>query len=274
MHKLSPTLLVATVALASGCATPPPAPPPEFSFHRVTIVASSAESPVVLDGAPGKSKSAAVGAVGGGAIALALGGVACLATGPFVGPCFGMLAPTVAVTAAGTAVTAAVISDTAQDVEAKRNLLRAAMSAPAAHVRLAAKVLAQARAATGAALAPATAEASDGRRDWTLRLTVTQFETVGTGADVPYALQASADLEVMRSGAEKPAFIKRYQAVSATKHTIAEWGASAGEPVRTALDGLLTKIASDMVAELMKREPQRTSLFNIRTTALAFADGR
>ncbi len=259
MHKSLRLLLTVAITLATGCATSVPKPPPEFSLRRAAVVAASAESPLVLDGAPGKGKSAAVGAVAGAGVSLTIGGLACLATGPLMPACFAAVAPAVAVTAAGTAAYAGVTSDTAEDVQAKRDLLRAAMSAPAAHTRLAALVREQARVAAGAKYSPPTADAPEPRPDWNLLVTVTGLDTVGTGTDEPYALQVSADLELTLSQSEKPSFTKHYRAVSETKHTIAEWSANAGDPVQTALDGLLTKIASDMVAELMKNDQQPSS---------------
>ena len=259
MPKSLLLLLTFAVTMATGCATSTPKPPPEFSLQRAKVIAASADLPLVLDGAPGKGRSAVAGAAAGAGAGLVAGGIPCLFAGPMMPVCFAVVAPTVAVTAAGTAAYAAVTADTAEDVQAKRDLLRAALSAPEAHARLAQLVRERVHAAGTASDGAASSDAPDGLPQWNVLVTVTRLDTVGTGSDKPYALQVAAEFQLTRSGSEKPSFARHYRVVSETKLTIAEWSANAGEAVNKALDGLLTKIAADMVAELAKSGPQTSS---------------
>lgn len=248
----SPLLLLVAVSFLAACATSKPGPPAEFSLARAKVVAADSAAPLVLEGAPGKGAAAAAGAAGGAAVVLTSGGLACLATGPFIPVCLAVMAPVAAVTAAGTAAVGAIMADTSEDTQAKRDLLRAAMAPATAHGRLAQRVreLARARQADNGSADVTAAPV----RDWNLLVTVSGFDTVGTGADKPYALRVSANLELHRSGSDKPSFARIYQASSETKYTIAEWGANEGERVRSALEGLLNKIASDMVADLDRQK--------------------
>jgi len=60
-----------------------------------------------------------------------------------------------------------------------------------------------------------------------------EFATVGSGRDVPYSLQLSGSVEIMRPGDKEPVLSKNYQANS-------------NEQVRSALDSMLATLADEI----------------------------
>jgi hypothetical protein len=102
------------------------------------------------------------------------------------------------------------------------------------------------------ALQPSQADSAStaANHEWTLSIGLDKFATVGSGPDTPYSLQLSARIEAIRLGDKEPAFIKEYQATSPIKKTTAEWRANADEPVRSALDGMLAALATDISNDL------------------------
>lgn len=255
MKIASASLLVVACALFSGCASAPKVPK-EFDVNRATVVAGAEDPSIVIDGVSGKGRGAATGGAIGAGTGLFLGTLTCVATGPFLfAPCMGIVVPsTTAAGAVGGAAGGALISESADDMAAKRGMLTEALNAPGANQRLV-SLVEQKRLGAEAAASPAMEQVqTTAEPEWTLRIAMTELATVGSGSNAPYSLQATANLEMVRAGDAQPTFVKDFQAVSPMKMSTAEWRANNDEPVRTALDGLLAELATDMLNNLLPVE--------------------
>jgi hypothetical protein len=241
---------ITTCLLVAGCASVPRLPT-DFSLARTAVVAGAAEPQVAVDGPAGKGNAAAGGATKGGGIGLVFAGLACGASGPFAPLCIAALVPTgVVVGAVGGAAIAAYTADSAGEVEAKRMLLQSALAASNPQVRLVSHLGAQARELAGIDLQSGDSADAVVRQPWALRVAVAELATAGSGADVPYALQVSADVNIDKAGGSQHVFVKRYQATSARKLTTPQWALNAAEVARAELDSLLGELAVKMVQDL------------------------
>jgi hypothetical protein len=249
MNKRSTAILLAVCALMAGCAGTPRMPS-ELDLSRATLVAGTAEPLLALDGPSSKSAGAGRGAVAGGGVGFLGGGLACVGFGPLLPFCLSVVVPaSIAFGAASGAVVGAVVAESADDVAAKRSLLRTELAAPVNHARLATHFQKMSRdmLAVDWSLTPAGASAAPA--DWTLQIAMTELATVGAGAHT-YALHASASLEVTRAGAAQPAFVNHYHALTADKLTTSGWQADDAKRVRAALDDMSAQLASKMVDDL------------------------
>jgi hypothetical protein len=244
------TLLALVLALATGCASTPRMPA-EFDIVNTTIVADAAEPALVIDGPAGKGSGAAAGAAVGSGTGFLIGGLACVGAGPLAPLCLGLVVPTgMAVGAVSGAVVGAVRSDSAENVLAKRALLTALLKAPAADHGLAARLQQQLRDTLAAATPPGNTTAPVAQPEWTLKIVLTELATVGTGPDAPYALQATARLDVLRASAAQPVFVKHYQASSAHRLTTAEWRADDAQPALDALNAMSARLVTQMAGDM------------------------
>ncbi len=250
MNHFSRTLLSAVCIFATGCASVPTIPP-ELDLSRAMIVSGTAESALVLDGPSGKGKGAAKGAAKGAGTGAGLGLMSCLMAGPIAPVCFlGVGAGFAVIGAVSGAAIGTALAESAESVEVKRSLLKTALTAPGVRERMATYVQQKVRAKLAVELPIAGAQASATRSGWTLRIAMTEFATVGSGPEVPWALQASGSLEVMRADVPEAVFVKNYRALSAKKMTTADWGVSDGQAVRTELEDLSAVLATQMVSDL------------------------
>lgn len=284
------SLVVASI-LTTGCAGAPKSPQQSDLSHveaitedcqldlsRAMAITGDNDTVVMVEGSSGKGGGAVAGGAVSGGTALAIGTLSCVATGPiFFVPCLGFVLPgtTVAAAVGGTAY-GAINSESADGVEEKRNMLTEALRDPIASQRLV--NLVEKKRLEAVAIVPPSMEKTLTTTvpEWTLRIAMTELATVGSGPDTPYLLQASANLEVMHAGDVKPLFIKEFQSVSPVKMSTAEWRANNDEPVRTALDNLLKKLAIDMLNDLMHVEMSGVPLLantNIAKNELEFKMG-
>jgi hypothetical protein len=255
MKCLFVALLTLAAALTSGCASDPRLPA-AFDWTEAAILADAAEPDVVVDGPAGKGSGAGAGAAKGGGAGFLIGGLACMGAGPLAPLCLGALVPaSTAIGAVGGAVAGALRADSAENVEAKRVLLRAALADQTERAKLAAQVQRQLRAAHAADLAGTDGGSTPPARPWTLRVAFTEWATVGAGPDAPYALQASARLDAQRAGDSAPVFVKHYRALSPLSMSTAQWQAQDALAARAALDALLTDLAAQMVGDLIGKRP-------------------
>lgn len=272
--------LALAIALTTGCASSPERS--NVDLRSAKVVASASDEPIVPPGAPGKGTAAVAGAAAGVAVGVALGVLPCLAMGPFAVACISALGPAIAVTSAGTAVVAAAYSDTAEDMAAKRELLRAALPLPKeAHARLGTDLTSAIGASLGLQAAAASAPVAPGAQRngsprWEIRVAVKSVDSAEPGADVPFALGIAAQAEVRdlsspvvsdpseylrpaeaalarEKGIEavKPARGALYHVRTDTRLTLAQWSADGGAPVRAAVDAAFKQIALSMASDLI-----------------------
>ena len=249
--------LVAVSALVAGCSSTPRAPT-DFSLARAAVVAVAGEPQLAVDGPGGKGSAAAKGAGAGGGLGLLIMGVACAGAGFLAPVCFATLVPTgIAVGAVGGAAVGAIRAENADDVEAKRVLLRSALSASDLNFGLRRSLVAQARDLADIDLQNGESTAATALQPWTLRLSVVELATVGSGADAPYALHLSADVDIDQTGGAPHVFAKRYQATSATKLTTSQWALNTSEAARAEMDTLLGALAAQIVQDLVPADKIR-----------------
>ena len=248
--KTSASLLVMISTFVVGCASTPKMPR-EFDPVYATIVTGVEETKVVIGGPSGKGSGAAKGAAVGGGSCLGLGVLLCLPAGPFIPFCLAVVMPASAVSAAGGAVVGAVTSESADKVEVKRNMLTDSLNALGASQRLASLLKQQLPEAMSGS--PSSEEKLPTSQDaeWIMQILLTQVATVGSGPKVPYLLQVSARLEVKRASDTELVFVKDYQALSSLKMSTPEWRANDDEPIRTALDDLMARLATDMLSDVL-----------------------
>ena len=248
---------VGACLLLAGCSAAPRAPT-DFSLARAAVVAGAAEPQITVDGPDGKGRAAAGGAGKGGGVGLLVAGLGCLPAGFLAPACFAMVAPAGLVVGAATgAAVAAHRADSAEEVEAKRELLRSVLIAPDPHSRLARNLATQAREVAGVDLPMADSASAADRPAWALRLVVAEFATAGSGSDVPYALQLSANVDVEQTGSAQHVFVKRYQATGATKLTTSQWALNTSDAARTEMDTLMRELAIQMVQDLAPADISR-----------------
>ncbi len=242
MRKAS--LLIVWLWLA-GCAGAPTLPS-GFDAARSTISRPSGDAVVVIDGASGKLAGAAGAGAKGGGVGLGVGLLGCLGTGLLAPLCWATVVPaTTAIGAASGAVVGAVRSESADRIEAKRELLRKALADSAAAERLAAGVRERVAGRHGA---PAAADAA---APWQVEVRLSELVTVGGGPDKPYALRAAATVELRRPGAGAPLFVKAYPSRETAARTAEAWAADGARQTLAELDMLVAQLADAIADDLL-----------------------
>ena len=259
MQRRCPGLLVLACALATGCASTARLPT-AFSLADASLVAEGAEALLVIDGPSGKGSGAGAGAAKGGSTGLLIGGLACMGAGPLAALCIAAVIPaTTAIGAVGGAVAGAISTDSAANVEAKRALLASVMPAAASPDGLAARLQQGLHRRRSGESLQAGADGGLPRSAWTLRLGMTELQTLGAGAEAPYALRAVAQLQVLDTGSGSPVFAKAYQAVSPVRLRTAEWSANEALLARQAVEALYSSLAAQMATDLTGGHAARAS---------------
>ena len=244
--------MLAAACLLGACAAAPQMPP-EVDLRHAAIMADAAEPALLIDGPSGKAAGAGKDAAKGGGAGFLVSGWACAAAGPLAPLCFITVVPaSMAVGAVGGAIIGAVRSESAAGVDEKRSLLQTQLAASAATEQLVAHLQKQSREAAQFELPLAPTVAGAALAKWTLQIALTELATVGSGPDTPYALQASAQMKVVRSGEAQPVFAKQYQSVSAATLKTADWRADEAAPVRHAIDDMSAALAAQMLGDLMQ----------------------
>lgn len=242
--------LVLGCVLVAGCAGTPRMPA-DFDPRNATVVAATTAPELSLDGPQSKGAGAAKGAAKGGGLGFVIGGVACMGTGIFAPLCLATLVPAgLGIGAVSGAVVGAVTSDSAEDTGLKRQLLAAELSQWMVREPLADQVQQKSRIGRSGLTAAGATPAPAGSPGWQLKIALTELASLGNGPGVPYALQASASMEMVRPGELQPLLVKHYQATSASRMTTADWAANAAGPLRTALDDMKQVLVSQMVSDL------------------------
>jgi hypothetical protein len=233
-----------------GC-TSVPKTPQELKISRASIVAGDNETKVDIDGWPDKTAGAVVGGAKGAGIGVGSAAVLCLAAGPMYPVCIIGAIPLGTLGATVGTVAGAVTTESADSVEIKRSMLTEELSSLDANKYLA--TLVYKKSLESLALQPSQADSAStaANPEWTLRIGLDEFATVGSGPDTPYSLQLSARIEAIRLGDKESAFIKEYQATSPIQKTTAEWRVNNVELVWSALDGLLSTLATDITNDWM-----------------------
>lgn len=250
MSHATRTALALACTLLAGCAAAPQLPA-EFELRQASAVADTAPPELSLEGPQSKASGAAKGAAKGGSVGFMIGGVACMGTGLLAPLCLAAVVPaSLGIGAVTGAVVGAVTAASAQATHDKRQLLSAELAQWQMRTPLAGAVQHQ----SGLAVAPATG-ADAGTKPvnptkWQVKIALTELATVGGGPDKPFAVQASARLQLQRAGVPQPQMVKHYQALSATRMTTAEWGANEAAPLRTMLDELQQGLVAQMVSDL------------------------
>ena len=237
-----PAAFVALAACLAGCASGPQLPG-DFRLAHSRIEPIAPDTRIVVDGPAGKGSAAAGGAAKGGGVGLAVGGLSCLAAGPLAPLCLAVVVPTTMVVGATSgAVISAVQAEGAAEVDAKRDMLRTALTATALpdHFEREVRRLATLRAAAPSPSTPA----------WTVALALTEVATVGTGPDKPVALRIGARLVVHRQGEGEPVFQKDYRSPDSASRATSEWQADDQKRLRAALIELVDGLARTVVDDL------------------------
>ena len=258
MNKIAWAVSGGVFAFTLGCASPPGVPS-DFNPRNATIIAVETAPTLVLDGPGSKGSAAAKGAATWGGVGFVVGGLLCMGTGPLAALCLGTMVPAgLGVGAAGGAMVAAVKAEGADESGAKRALLEVEMAAWAARRPLASLVQARTAVAGADALANPPASASATPPVWQLKIALTELATLGSGSGVPYALKASATLDMQRAGQAQqaqPPFVKHYQASTTTRMTTADWAAADSQAMRATLDLMTQDLATQIVKDLVPAKP-------------------
>ncbi len=225
--------------------------PADFELRHATLVTGTASPELSLDGPQSKGSGAATGAAKGGGMGFLIGGLACMGTGPLAPLCLATLVPAgLGIGALSGAAVGSITSESAEHIGVKRQLLAAELTRWMVRQPLAEQVQQKLQAAGSSPALSIEAAALPSSQRWQLNVALTELATIGNGPGVPFALQASATLEMARPGQPQPLFVKHYQATSANRMTTADWGANTALPLRTALDGLTQVLVAQMVNDL------------------------
>lgn len=251
MNTRSTLWPVAALALVTGCANVPRAPS-ELDLKSARISVSAVDAGPRAPAASGKLAGAAGGAIGMGAYAGISAGLPCIFLGPFAAPCFAAVLPTVGVAAAAGGVLGAALADNPEQAAAKQKLLEEAPVQFALQERLLTQVQSKARERFGVELLRAEADTSGTPASWIMAIRITRVAASEMEIGAAYALQASASLAIMRAGETTSLFSKEYKAHSGKKMTTEQWSAGGAEPVRAALDDLMSMLAHQMVSDLAR----------------------
>ncbi len=258
MRTLAVVVLVSTLSV--GCASTPSVPS-NYDFTRATIVAGDKDPEIDIDGLSGKNSGAVVGGASGAGLGLGYAAVACMPAFMFYGACLAITAPVLGgVGAVGGAAIGAVATQSAASVEEKRGMLNEALVAIDARNYLATLTKQQFQKRHGVVTLAADTALVPVQSSWTLRIALNEVSTDGSGEETAYFLKASASLEVMRTGRDEPLSRKEYHTQTQDRKTTAEWLANDDEPVRSALEGLLLTLATEILNDLMHVEPDGLAL--------------
>jgi len=244
-------LLVILCVLVMGCTTVPKTPQ-ELKISRAKIPLETDKTKVAIDGPSGKGSGALSGAAKGAGVGVGTVAVLSTACGPWYLICFagGSIFYGGPI---GGVMGAAYGSATAEDsvsVKEKQAMLTDALTALDASQNLAPLVYKKSLESLAVQPSQQDIPSTKADSDWTLRIVLEEFTTEGSGPKVPYSLQLSASIEIKRLGDKEPAFVKGYQANSSLQMTTAEWRVNDDEPVRSALDGMLAALATDISNDL------------------------
>ncbi|MGW8194714.1 MAG: hypothetical protein ACWGOX_10665 [Desulforhopalus sp.] len=254
MKMPSAISLVVVSALAVSCASTPPIPA-DFDFARATIIAGEKDPEVDIDGLSGKDSGAKVGAASGAGAGVGYAAIACAPAFMFYGACLAVAVPIMGgIGAAGGAAIGAAATQSAASVEEKREMLNEALVTIDARNYLATLIQKQIQEGNIAVPVVSNTGSASIPPDWTLRIALSEVSTDGSGEKTSYFLKASATLEIMESGKEKPLIRKEYYTKTRDRKTTAEWLANEDEPVSTVIEYLLTTLASDMLNDLLPNQ--------------------
>lgn len=255
MKMPSAISLVVISVLVAGCASTPPPIPPNFDVTRATIVAGDKGPEIDIDGLSGKDSGAKVGAASGAGAGVGYAAIACLPAFMFYGACLAAAVPVLGgIGAAGGAAIGAAATQSAASVEEKREMLNEALVAIDARNYLAILIKQQFQQVDGLVAVASGPVSASAQTSWTLRITLIELSTGGSGEENAYFLKASAALEVLQTGKEEPLTRKDYHTQTQDKKTTAEWLANENETVPTAIEYLLTALASDMLKDLLPNQ--------------------
>ena len=256
MKIASALSLVIVCALFASCvSTPKPKIPPEFDLGSANIIQDIDPTIIDIDGPTSKGAGAAGGAAGCGGAAFAQTAPACVFTGPLLPFCFLMVVLPATTLSAGTcAAIGAIVSESAEDVEAKRSMLADAVTSLDPNQQLV--PLLQQKLLEAFSIEPQISNNESYAKDlgWRIRIVMPRFSTFGFGTNKPFFLRTSANLEILRGDYQEPVFVKSYESTSDLKMSMAEWRENNDEQVRMTLSGLLVKISSEMLNDLMLSE--------------------
>lgn len=243
--------LVLLCVFVLGC-TGVPMTPQKLHINRAKIPVEADRTKVTIDGPSGKGGAAVEGAALGGGYGVGTAAVGCIPTGPLYPFCFAVISIVAGSSLALTgAAIEAVQAEDSDRVDEKQAMLTEALISLDASQNLA--PLVYKKSLDSPAVNPLQGDrASDATGpEWTLRIMLQEFATIGSGSDRPYWLTLSARVVIQRLGDKEPVFIKGYQARSSLQMTTAEWRANNDEPVRSALDGMLATLAIDISNDLL-----------------------
>ncbi len=241
--------------LVAACASVPTVPA-ALDLRQAVIVAVPSEPAVMLEESGWKGRSAVTGGMAGMGVGLTLGGLACMGTGFLAPLCLGTVVPlTTAVGTVGGAAIGAAHDRAAPGVAEKAKLLQAEWAEAVTRVPLAGQLQRQVRERASADVPLASDPAPAEPALWQLRSKLGVLGTAGSGADVPYVLQATGRLTVQRTGEKRYQFEKAYLVESPRRMTTAQWSADGALALRGAMDDLLTSLAASMAADLAAKRP-------------------
>lgn len=232
-------------AMLGGCGTVPPQPLPVIDLAATDFVAATTPIRVELAGPSGKLGGIGSAAVTGAGWGLGLGllgemgcsGATCGFTTLFVGMAGAVSGALVGVVAA----------ENADEIQARRDLLGAAVASNVHTPALTDLLRAQ---------APRRAAAADAGR-WQVTAEITSVGNTASGRYTPYAVQMAARLQVRQMGDTAPAAERRFAATSTAAHLTRDWGADGAAPLRRALDECVRALATQMTAALSPPAPPR-----------------
>ena len=240
-----------------GC-TGVPMTPQKLNINRAKIPVEADKTKVTIDGPSGKGGAAVEGAALGGGYGVGTAAVGCIPTGPLYPFCFAIISIVAGSSLALTgAVIEAVQAEDSDRVDEKQAMLTGALITLEASQNLA--PLVYRKSLESPAVNPFQGDRASDAADseWVLRIALQEFATIGSGSDRPYWLKLSARVEIMRMGGKEPVFIKGYQTKSPLQMTTTEWRGNNDELVRSALDDMLTTLATDIANDLL---PMQLSL--------------
>jgi len=242
--------LVMMCLVVMGCASVPESPQ-EFNISHASIVPGDNETTVEIAGLPGKGTGVVVGGGTGAGVGIGAAAVLCIGTGPFYPLCLasvGTLAGTAG--AIGGGVAGAVATESSHGVETKRNMLTQALMDLEANRTLVPLVYNKSLESKALQTTQEGKTSDNSVPEWTLRISLDEFATVGSGPDTPYSLRLSASVEIRRPGDKNPVFKKLYQTDSPLQMSTVEWRANKDQPVRSVLDDLLATLATEIFNDL------------------------
>lgn len=229
--------LLLLVALATGCAGPQA--PRGVDAGAIDFQARNGPVEVFVDGPGSKARGARSGAAAGAGVGVLLGGMLCLAAGPFAVLCAGPALGVAAVSTAAGAVAGAVTAETAAEMAAKQKFLADSFAREPFAERLAARLREGARADAVVAIAPT----------WRAEVRLVELSTVGSGQDRPFRLRLVGRLELRAASGGEPLLVKDYQVLARASRSIEDWRSDNGASLRATLAESVDALAAQMLAD-------------------------